>query len=356
MSISTDRSVSKRTGIVVLLLAVSIFFLLMINFWPLGSDYVVYHTMASRFLHGETRLYDTPDQYYYAPWGMLIFAPLSLLPWQWGETLLNFTSIAVVAWSVKVFSGENNGVVPTVLALINLQMFDLMVRGQVDAIVLLGVVLAWLAIRDRRPWLLSVAFWLMSIKPTNVILPLLVVIWGTRKWPLYDWLRAISLPGISLGLSFLIIGFDWPLRWLDHVQRYPPPSSMISSVWRGAAVNSVPIWPLWLLVLPVGGWWIWRVAKYGVNITNFVFTMSLWMAISPYTLGYHYVMLAPALALVYHKWRTGAIGAYLLMFTPILRFFWGGRNVTWLDAFYPILLTIVLAVLTRSDNPIQVDN
>ena len=156
---------------------------------------------------------------------------------------------------------------------------------------MLGLVLAWISVRDRRPWMLSAAFWLMSIKPTNVILPALFIMWAARRWPWRDWLRVISLPAISLVLSSFIIGFDWPLRWVDHLQRDPLPINMRSSIWRGAVLNNIPVWVLLLGVVPVVGWGIWRVAKYGVNAMSFAFALSLWMVVSPHTLGYHYVTL-----------------------------------------------------------------
>jgi hypothetical protein len=133
--------------------------------------YTIYQPMADRLVAGTTQLYIVGTRYYAAPWLLAILVPLTRLPPNIGQAMLDTLSVVMALGAVHLLRTEQR--IPTigvVLGLANLHTFSLIFRGQVDAFVLLGVVLGWFAIRRVRPWLLAGALLLIAIKPQNVLL------------------------------------------------------------------------------------------------------------------------------------------------------------------------------------------
>jgi hypothetical protein len=109
---------------------------------------------------------------------------------------------------------------------------------------------------------------------------------------------------------------------------------------------------LWELGLP--GWLValvcvilvaalaWAVWRQGVTRWTFSLALATNMLISPYVMGYHFVLLVPAFLHIWQRNKRLAVGLWLLMFTPLLRAGGEAFDRAVLDALYPAALLIAL--------------
>lgn len=308
--------------------------------WPRGVDYhFTFRPVARGFLTGETRLYDEASLgFYNAPWTLVILMPLGLLSFSLGQAILNTISLCVLAGTAVLLQVPRRiPVLFIVLSLVNLHVVDVLFRGQVDALVLLGVLLGWVGVRHHRPYLLSWGLWFIAIKPNNLLLVVAVYLLAIRYWGRRDLFRVVSVPLISFALSLVIVGPDWPLRYVQNYQLYGPPRYLAVTSWRAFNQLGLPDEPFWfvavLLVLAV------LVAAYRTGLTEHTLTAALTtgLLVSPYVVGNHLVYLIPAYLLIASRNRWLGLLIFFTTFTPLLRAP-GGPEWATVDLLYPLSL------------------
>ncbi len=309
--------------------------------WPLGPDYTwSYRPVTQHALHGGDPYEATRFEFYNAPWTLLLLVPYALLPIYEGQAALTLTSVLILVTGTRLLREEQRlPLLGLVLALANLHTFDLLIRGQIDAFPLLGVMLGWWAIRRERPLWLGLALLLMSIKPVNLSLVGALYLAAIRDWPRRDWLRVLGLPLVAVLVSGVIFGFDWPLRYLEHLRALPPNDYLSITVWDGAGKLGFPLWPCVVLAaLAVGAWGVvvWRV---GLDCWTLSIALATCLTFTTYANGNHYVLLVPVVIWVaMADWRL-ALLAYLATWTPLVRL-WGGFAWSDLDIVYPVMLLV----------------
>jgi len=309
--------------------------------WPVGPDYYfTFRPAAEMFLLGETRLYDQETLgFFNAPWTLLFFVPLTALSLRAGQAVLTVgTLLMLLASTGLAREGRPFPGYALVFALLNLHTFDLLIRGQIDGFSLLGVALGWWSIQQRRPWGLSLAFWLMAIKPINVALVAIVYLIAIRHWSRGEQVRALALPAVSLLVSFIFLGADWPLRYIDNYRVFSPPKAYLTlTVWRVARSVGFPFWPLILLAagcIALALWLAWRV---GLHRWTLSIALATNLVFAQYATGNHYVNLIPAVLFIATRSRRLGGLAYLLTFTPLLRLAFG-VSIAPIDLLYPVAL------------------
>ena len=316
---------------------------------PPGADYAIYEAIVDQVLQG-VQLYSAGTRYYDAPWLLAILVPLTQLPQPLAQAILGTASVLMAIGAVHMLRQSRRATLwALVFGLANLHTFSLLFRGQIDALVLLGVGLGWFAVSRRRPWLLSVALWLLSTKPPNVLLVMLLLLWAIRHWPWQDWLRAFSLVGVSMLCSFIAFGLDWPLRYVLYIRETPPGLvNVVATIWRGATTLAIPLWlPLGLALLCLVVWVYW-VMRTGFHLGTLALALAINFVFSPYVLGYHFIVLLPALVYVAQADARLALAASLCTWTPLARQ-WGGFEIAWIDVTYPLaLLVATWIVLLRA--------
>jgi len=312
------------------------------HYWPLGPDYYfVFRPITKLFLQADTRLYDQNSLgFYNPPWAIWLFIPTVFLPLNYGQALLLTASLAGLMFAVWVVDRHNKLFwLVKGLAVANLHTFDLLIRGNVDGFVVLGVGLGWLGIEKRKPWLLGIGIWFLSLKPMNVILVILVFIKLVRKWSLNEKIQTALPLTFSLGISFFILGFDWPVRYVEMVGQNPPLMYLQTSFWRMLAFLGIErIWALVLFGVVVIGFGIlvWWLPQVDQRILALAIAMNL--VFSPYTLGSHYVLLAPVFVILGKEHKRFAL-LWFLTLTPLLRLWWGFAWA-WVDIVYPTALML----------------
>ncbi len=340
---SRSKTPSHKLALILFCTVIIALIAVMARVWPTGVDYYfTFYPVTKKFLAGETRLYDVQTLgFYNAPWVLLFFAPLTALSLRVGQAVFLVGTLGLLLSSAHLVR-EERAFPPHALlfALLNLHTFDVLIRVQVDGFVPFGVALGWWAIRRRRPWLLSLAFWLLAIKPINVVLVVAVYLIAIRYWSLREQVQVWALPAISLLISFVVLGVDWPLRYLESYRLDPPDRAYLTlTVWRIARSIDFPFWPLIGLAAACVALALWLAWRVGLHRWTLSIALATNLVFAQYATGNHYVNLIPAMLFVATRNRRVAALAYLTTFTPLLRIGFGVR-VAPVDLLYPITLLL----------------
>jgi hypothetical protein len=334
-------------GLLIILLALTILFFLIFNFWSVGIDYYyTYHVTTEKWLQGETKLYDNNNQgFYNLPWLLVLFIPLHFLPLAISNTILILLSLLAILTAIIILMGFKQSTIFIILALLNPIIFDLLfIRSQIDAFILLGVALGWLAIKQQRPWLFSLSILLLTLKPINILLIIILFIYAIRHWPIFLWIKTIILP-LSFTLLFCLIdGFTWLGRYFYFVfkwlptQRYP---EFLTTIWYSFQQLGLPVWPIIVFGLTAIIGLIKVTRTDGFNQLTLNLCLATNLVFSPYALTYHYVLLIPAFLWLANKSLCLGILAYFITLTPFILLIIN-LKVTWINILYPIFILLAL--------------
>ena len=348
---------SKLFGIIGALAVVITLFLIMGKLWPVGPDYFyTFRPVAKAWFSGHTSLYDDNNfGYFGAPWGIFLIAPTLLFPISYGQALLTLFSLVGLIFSVYVFGvkkGSNNvRMIAAVLAIGNLHTFDLLIRGNIDAVLVTGLGISYLGVRSRKPLLVGIGLWLMSVKPINVLLPMAVIVWLTRRWSRREILVYFAPLAVTILISLLLFGPDWPFRYLQFLSTSPPHTALQTSLWRG--LEYVGLERGWTIILALIILLVFivtlRKAPTKEGEWPLALSISTNLAITPYALGSHYVLLAPVFTILAgrSKWF---LALWLITLTPLSRQV-GGFELSWIDILYPVAMMISCLRVLSSVNP-----
>lgn len=159
---------------------------------------------------------------YYATW---VFFPMRFLPFPILRALwAGFTVGAVIwccnqLWATSQQRATTSGGATTSgrpywwVALIAFPMLGQLWLGQVDALIVLGLVIALTA---KNPYVRGIGLVLASLKPQISAAAMLIILWYEmipergyrRNWPI------LVIPAAVVALSLIVFGIDWPVRWL----------------------------------------------------------------------------------------------------------------------------------------------
>ena len=250
---------------------------------PGGDDWEVFNQAARNVLRGSP-IYGVPVYqgfyYYNAPWLAVLITPLTLLPSRFGWGILSAASFTL---PLLVARRWMSGLPKAVFVLTSPPMFYILLHGQVDALVLAGV-------------LLPRAYWgLVALTKPQVGIGLLL---GGQK----ESLRLFIITALVLLISFLWFGF-WPLE----IMRQPAPVGE-HNIWLG-------LWPFQVAV-GIG------IAFFGINRKDERFLLTA----SPFFLPYAATssLLGPWIVLcsTLKSWQVGVVS--LAWWAAVVYRFFGG--------------------------------
>jgi hypothetical protein len=310
----------------------------------------------------------TQVMWLYPPQTAFLFAPFGALPLTVGLALLQAfvlvtaaLSLALSAWAMGL-AGPRLAFALTLAALS--QPFVITVRdGQLTGIVLAGMVLAYLGMRDRRPWLLGLGVALVSVKPHIAIAFGL----GVLGYLLLkkDWrglvVAAVALLCVTLPAE---IRDPFPLALLTSAggERLALDLSTVGAVARDLGGGA----PLTALLLSVAvaaalvAVWSARPASRGAVALAALLVLSV--VVAPYAHDYDQLLgvaaLFAAIAVASGSRAelvTSGLAATVIAVLPWLLFFWWtllGQGDRGFRAgplgILPVLVAVVLAVATWS--------
>ncbi|MCI0807338.1 MAG: DUF2029 domain-containing protein [Chloroflexi bacterium] len=302
------------------------------------------------WLKGETNLFDqAAEGFYFMPWSVLLFAPTLLVPPEIGQGMLSVLTLVGVLMAIKIF-GEGLPLWIKGLAATPFALFILLITGNIDGVVLLGICISWWAIKSHQPFLLSAGLWLTTLKPINTLPLLLFVFLFTWHWSWRDKLSAISLVLFSLIISFPMFGYDWPVRYLQFFNAAPPLEFPIVTIWKlGNQLNLPPLLTLVPTLFIIASSTI-SIYRFGLGVETFALTSAAWMIVTPYALDIHYVLLIPAFLTVARYLKGAAVFSYVSSYLPLLRIPFG-FEISNIDLIYPISLWVGSSYFLYASKP-----
>ena len=227
-----------------------------------GVDFRVYLMAAERFLEGSDiyRLSDGTMPFKYAPITAPLFLPFTLLPARAAVALWNLASIAALLLVARLTARATPGTgeatpwswapVLTTLALLPAFTYELF-YGQVDAVILLLILLSARGAERGQVWRPGVAFAIAFLLKPPAALVGLFFVWR-RHWRV---LGATAMVGAALTLPLLIhYGGDGTLLqfqlWRDTLARTTPPWALQSNTQGLPTLLLSLVYPPETVVLP----------------------------------------------------------------------------------------------------------
>lgn len=319
---------------------------------PVGGDYYWwYYRIPQEWLAGETKLYDEASRgYYLPPWALVLLLPFTALDTPWAMATFTLLSLAIVCSITYAYARESGSRRPwlAVLAVTLCPYFLVLVfTGTPDAWSLLGIYLAYRAKRSSNPWLLGAALLLAGVRPQNLVLTGPALVLAVRKWPSQEWAKLAALPALTFLSSFLLFGWDWPVRWWDNFQALPPSPGGIISTYKVTEIVGVPLWLMALLALGLGAAMLLLVWRHGLPKTSFEMILAASAVISPYmrTPGFVVLLALSWTGLAVRRPKLAAASYAISLPTLVVPLFWERLGV--LDQTFPLVLLGLLALDRR---------
>lgn len=326
----------------VLLIVVAMALIMVLGQIPPWPDFQIYYGVGERWVNGQTQLYDEFSRgFYNAPWTLLLIAPLSQLPLNIALGTLATVSIVCLVVSLWLLADMR----PTpfmLLQLASMPAIYLIINGQLDSISLLGVSVAYWSHRRQKPLWLGIAFVLILVKPTNLILAGTVLLLGMHSWRWQDIAKAVGIPLVFVIGSGFVIGFDWMIRYVENYGALSLLDNGTSTLWKwldsfgvDARLALIPLIIVLVLLL-------WRhTIKNGFSYWGLATAIATQFIFTPYAWIYHYVLLLPAqVYLTRRHWLLGLL-VYALTWQPAVRYATGGRVYHTSDVVIPLTIGLI---------------
>lgn len=309
---------------------------------PEGVDYKYYfHSASMRWVHGED-VYAAP--YFNPPWMLYIVTPLIELMgyWEAQAAIIMITVAALIRAWYKFTPVYDSYAAPLGLAfiLLNLHLFDLFLRIQIDGFILLGILLIYSGLEYYKPYRLGLGWVLAFFRPTSIILLLPYALWLAYRQRIL-W-RSMILPMAIFASSFIFFGQNWMqsayAQFLGADRERAPQDFTVwhTTLWRIAQYyNLTPFIPLAITLVFLIITLMALRRSLEMNFA-FAFLSAASLIVTPYALSYHYSILLALFIPPLLCWRLWLfLPLYLLTLTPIVRVFWGPESA-WIDIVFPL--------------------
>jgi len=323
-----------------------------------NNDFGTISAIVRDWVAGRTPLYSAGSVYYnYTPWLLFVYIPLSFIPHPFGQLIFNTISLSLLIWSTWCLTKPVSWRVMAI-SLTTIYTGMMMIQGQWDALVLASLTLGWIGVQRKNPWLLGIALVGITTKFTNVIIPTLLLLYAVRLWPIKKLIRAAIPPVITLGISFLIAGWDWPIRYsrllkltLLYFQQYEVTTLFSKTLYTISYRLIQPpfgyILVIFLAVITL--YLLFRVSRQGVNLNSMNLAMALNLVVSPYITFHHIIYLAPLQAQLLKKYQVWGFVLFGAAIIDILLMWLGVGLIIYPLAALLILIIITIGSLRRSE-------
>ena len=295
---------------------------------PLGTDFSLIWAAGRSVLAGDPALPFDPEQNFallkrlfgpdtqaygfaYPPYFLAVAAALAMLPYLWALLVWQGATLALYAWVIARSSGDRWVVVAAIgfpAAFINIGHGH---NGFLTAFLLGGGLLAL----DRRPWLAGLCFALLAYKPQfGLLLPLALLAGGYWRAIIAAMLGVIVMTGLSIWAfgvgSWIAFRDSLPFTRTVVVEQGNTGWEKIQSSFAAARALGASVGVAYAvqgavtLLVIAATIWLWRSGadrrlKYAAVIIGS-------LLVTPYSLDYDMVALAPALAFALsHAWEFG---------------------------------------------------
>ncbi len=241
----------------------------------------------------------------YPPWTAWIFAPTGALDPQAGIALQRIMltaalGIGAVLW-VRLAQpiGMRSGALLVAFAASAPFVRDIL-TGHFEGVLLIGLALLAIGLRDRRTVMIAAGVVLLALKPHLFIaLAVIILVWLIRE----RWYRALAGTAAVLGLLAAIGSASDPLAGPALVTRSFAKQNVASATAWGFASRigdaSGLFAAAFIVLIPIAAvvvlWW--RPAPAGRPVTLVATGAAVSLAIAPYAQSYDAILLLPAVAI-----------------------------------------------------------
>ncbi len=337
------------------LLLYSLVFGLVLLISPLygtGADYVyAYRAEVNLWLQGGQLYALQGPLFHNPPWLAWLLLPFVMLPTYSGLALLKAISFVVLVYALDSRTQGLPGytrLFTIVLGLINLIVFDLMNRGQIDVLALSGALLCLLP--GRSPIIKGAGYLLLTLKPPNTLpLALYFFMLEVRNTSWLIAFKGLILPAGALVISFVLHGWWIGQLWV-FLQTSPPYDTWRTTIWRATEMLQLNwVWPVvFSLAVIIGSFRLWRYARSTAEQMALIITSTF--MITPYALSYHYIFILVFVFYLIIEWKMWVgIGLYSLTFLPVIRVLTGPEH-SYIDLIFVIATYISLAIRLLESN------
>jgi hypothetical protein len=338
---------AKSTRILLLAVLGVIFFAWHYQYFPVGADYhFSFRPAVVTWLDGSQQLYDPPYyRGYNPPWIYFTMVPMSWLGYKGFLSALALCTAAVMVAAWRTFARGTRGYAgPLSLAFcfLNLHVFDLFFRGQVDGYLLLGVTLLYEGMRRQHPDLVGTGWMFAVTRPTGNLLLLLYSAWVVYRQGYLR--RALVIPLVAFLLSLVIFNPGWIQRYIIMLRDLPPELvPWHTTLWHIARYFHASEFLATLVAALFTLITIWVMVRYRPGLhPTFAFLLSASLLVAPYALSYHYlVVIFVAIPLLLSRQVRLALPLYALTLTPLMRLVFG-IEISWIDMALPLTIWLLL--------------
>lgn len=288
---------------------------------PWGGDYPAFQTAGKIALDGRyDRLYDFEFQdsyqqgmprdgllpYLYPPFVAALYAPLATLPYRTSYALFTLISLSALVAAVLLLRPVSATIRDDpwralALTLLFYPMWRATLGGQNTSISLFILCGFWRLLHDRRDLAGGLVLGLLSYKP-QLLVPIAGVVFLSGR---YRATAGVVLTAAGLlGVSAMLAGWDWPVRWLQTLQMYGNADrqfNVLTSISLGQITDLVGWANGWVLLSGVLSLWVaWIAWRYGRHDFLAVLAIGITasLLIPPHAMFYDLGIALPALLLL----------------------------------------------------------
>ncbi len=296
----------------------------------------VFYPAVSAVQQGQS-VYAAVELFTNPPWALLPLLPLGWFSPALLHGALVTATLLAMFWVMREYK-RFKWSYP--LAVISTPFLAMLWVGQIEVFALVGTLVAYRAVTQRKVWLLALGLLLMLIKPQETwVIILLVGVVAVRQWRPEMYLKtALVVIGVALVTS-LLFGFSW----LDRILSGPSYASgwQNFSLWQLAdAVPQVIVVVIWIGIA-LGTWLVLR--QTGLSRAGLAVAAVSSNLLSPYLTGPHLLIsLCFGWGLLLDESIGWAAAAYLASLTPLLRLTTGNQSLNQLDLIFPLLVWVGL--------------
>jgi hypothetical protein len=204
LSPRSERVVAGLLLLAAVVVLIQFFERLPVDGTSLGLDW---HGIWARLQGGRP---DYGSGMHVTPWVAVWLLPLGWLSWRASWGVVSLATLAVLVASVpRSGSRRLHWLAVVLLATSHLAVRQL-ADGNVEALVIAGVLLLRHGYQARKPWALAAGGLLATAKPQETwLLMLVVAVYVLRAWPWRLWLPSAGLAALVVAPSLLWLGADW---------------------------------------------------------------------------------------------------------------------------------------------------
>jgi hypothetical protein len=271
-------------------------------------------------------------------WSILPVLPLGLLSLRTSWGLMVLLTLIVTILSVPRTGDRRLWLASVLLLVVSYPSLRHLVDGNLEGLVIAGVVAALLGYHRQSPWIFTLGVFMASAKVQETwLFLLLLAIYTLRYWPRRKiWITA------GIMLAFIFPSMLWKGReWLDTIFTSPYPGSIIDINLRAAVQRlGLPDWlglALWGLVLAVT---LYFSFTPGPDFSRFKagLLVSASLLLAPYAAGNSFLaVLAIGIIPLFQRYRWPGLALILLADLPIL----ASSELLWWQAYYWTFLLLL---------------